>query len=301
MNGRALVTGSAGFVGQHLTRHLTELGYDVHGLDLRVNGDVRDYETVHTAVETVEPDVIFHLAAMAYVPESTTAPYRALDVNVGGTLNVLEAVRNTGSQARVLISGTSEEYGYEHPVINEETSTRPTTPYGVTKLAASLLGLTYARTHGLDVVVTRAFNHTGPGHSPRYAVPSFAKRVAEVEAGLRRVVHHGDLTATRSYTDVRDVVRAYAAAVHLPSGVYNVCAGTKESVVPVGAVLGKLRGLARVEIPCEQSSRLTRPGPASGIFPHAWPSKLRDLTGWTAEITLDRTLQDTLDYWRERV
>jgi len=300
VRGRALITGSAGFVGGYLTTHLNELGYDVHGLDLRVNGDVRDYETVHTAVETVEPDVIFHLAAMAYVPESTTAPYRALDVNVGGTLNVLEAVRNTGSQARVLISGTSEEYGYDHVVVNEDTPTRPTTAYGVTKLAAGLLGLTYARDYGLDVVVTRAFNHTGPGHSPRYAVPSFAKRVAEVEAGLRSVVYHGNLETVRSYTDVRDVVRAYAAAVHLPGGVYNVCSGDKTSVLPVGAVLGKLCALAKTEIPCEQSTRLTRSSGASR-FPHAWPTKLHELTGWVAEIPLEKTLQDTLDYWRERV
>lgn len=298
-----LVTGSDGFVGRHLVELLKKRGDVISFFDLGRGHDVRSYEQLRRAVETAEPDRIFHLAAQAYVPESSTDTRRGFAVNVGGTLNLLEAVRHTGSRARVLLAGTSEEYGYDRDdeVLTEESPTWPTTPYGVTKLAAGHLGLAYSRQYGLDVVVTRAWNHTGPGHAPTYAVSSFARKVALVLAGRADRVTHGNLEAVRSYADVRDVVRAYVEAVELPSGVYNVAGDTPP--VAMHHVLDTLVRVAGVEIETSLDPTLYRPGMSRGEarFPRPSHELLTRLTGWRPEYTLEQTLRDTLDYWRELV
>lgn len=313
---RTLVTGHTGFVGAHLLRELrgrSRFG-ELHGLsrnsdnalpdnlDAAWDGDVRNYERVRQVVDRVRPDRIIHLAAQAYVPEGTTNPRRAFDVNVGGALNVLEAVRQTGSRARVLLAGTCAEYGYEYDadVLTEDATPRPTTPYGVSKLAAGHLGLAYATLYGVNVVVTRAWNHTGPGHGEVYAVPSFARQVAEVTHGLREEVLHGNLDAVRSYLDVRDVVRAYALAVDLPTGVYNVCA---ERVTTMREVLDILCAVAGCDPPRTVDPALYRPGMQRGAGSTPRPShdKLTAATGWQPTLSLERTLGDTYDYWHAEV
>lgn len=291
---RALITGDAGFVGKYLTWHLESTGHIVRGIDVRDGtGDVRDYEDVRTTIEDFDPDYIYHLAALSYVPESTTDPRRAVDVTVTGTLNVLEAVRHLASHARVLITGTSEEYGYRHASIDETTPTWPTTPYGATKLAAGQLGLTYAQLYDIPVVVTRAFNHTGPGHPARFAVPSFAKRIAEVERGVRDKVLHGNLSASRNYTDVRDVVSAYVKVIDQPWGVYNVCSAR---TVTLQWILDELLSNVTGDVPTAVDARFYRPTNVG--FPHVSAGKLQIATGWHTEITLEQTLKDTLNYWR---
>lgn len=312
----ALVTGACGFAGQHLVETLRLAGHEVHGfsrpradpdmvrsLFRNHHGDIRRYEDVRLVIERVEPEMIFHLAAQAYVPESGSDPRRGVDVNTVGTLNLLEAVRHTGNRARLLLAGTSEEYGYDHApraLITEDTPCRPTTVYGVSKLAAGQLGLVYARQYGIPVVVTRAWNHTGPGQPAVYAVASFAKRVAEVEAGRRDAVAHGNLDAVRSYLDVRDVVRAYSLAIGQESGVYNVCGGPG-SVVCLGDVLDTLIGLTGVSVKTAVDEALYRPGMTRGAedFPVPDCAKLRAVTAWQPEYTLHRTLKDTLDHFRE--
>src|SRR5262245_25557815 len=214
-----LVTGSQGFVGTYLREALSNRDCDIWDFDLKFGQDIREYEQIREAVDTTDPDYIYHLAAQPYVPESTSDIRRGYNVNVLGTLNLLEAVRHTGCNARILISGTTEEYGYDgHAFVTEDTVPAPTTPYGASKLAAGNLGLVYARLYGIPVVVTRACNHTGPRHSRSYAVPSFAKRVAEVEVGRIPSVRHGNLGSRRYYLDVRDVVEAYLKAIELDPG-----------------------------------------------------------------------------------
>lgn len=292
----SLITGAAGFVGHYLTAHLLDNGHDVYGFDLRLGQDIRDYEQVRTAIEQHQPDYVFHLAAQAYVPEGTSDPRRAIDVNVVGTLNLLEAVRHTGSSARILLAGTSEEYGYAgHDTLTEDSACRPTTPYGVSKLAAGQLGLVYHRLYGIPVVVTRAFNHTGPGHPPTFAIPSFARRVAQVEAGRADAVRHGNLDAVRNYLDVRDVVEAYRVAIQAEPGVYNVCS---DRTVSMRWVLDTLIGLTGRTIPTEVDDGLYRAGSAQ--FPTPTASKLAAL-GWKCEYALEQTLADVLDYWREHL
>lgn len=291
----ALVTGHRGFVGGYLTEALTAAGHTVHGFDLRDEQDIRDYEQIRLRVEEINPDLIFHLAAQPYVPETMTDVRRGFAINVNGTLNLLEAVRHTGCHARIHISGTSEEYGYrghgDLPV-TETSPCLPTTPYGISKLAAGHLGLVYAATYGMNVVVTRAWNHVGPGQSHRYAVSAFARRVAEVKAGVRDRVVHGNLSAVRNYTDVRDIVAAYLLAVGLDSGVYNLCS---DWTVSMQVVMDELVAHAGCEVKTDLDDALYRP--ATNEFPVPSSVKFRDLTGWSPTRDLTATLGEMLTYW----
>lgn len=295
---RALVTGGSGFVGEYLLEALEKEGTDTANFDMRhaLQADIRNYESLRAAIDVFRPDYIFNLAAQAYVPESTLDPHRGIDVNVEGTLNLLEAVRSTGSQARILLAGTSEEYGYEQDgPITEESPTFPTTVYGVSKLSAGHLGLVYARQYGMNVVVTRTTNHTGPGHPPIYAIPSFAKRVADVEAGRIPAVVHGNLEAIRNYLDVRDVVKAYRLAIDLPSGTYNI---SSPFTVSMQWVLDTLCQLTGKNIPRESQESLYRAG--NTHFPEISSAKLSEATGWKPEHDINETLENVLNYWREQ-
>ncbi|WP_213451572.1 GDP-mannose 4,6-dehydratase [Rhizomonospora bruguierae] len=293
----ALITGGAGFVGGYLREHLRAQGWETASFDLRDGHDVRSYEQVRFAVDALQPDYVFHLAAQAYVAESGMDPERTLAVNVTGTHNLLLALRNTGCRARVLLAGTSEEYGYEHqpgPEVTEDSPTRPTTAYGTSKLAATHLGLVYAQAYGMPIVVTRAFNHTGPGRPPQYADSAFARRVVAVERGQAAVVAHGNLEAVRNYTDVRDIVRAYRLAIDLPSGIYNLCS---DYTVPMAWILNTLLGAAEGTVPTRQDDALWRPS-GSAVFHPPSAVRFHALTGWKPQIPLEQTLAEVLDYWR---
>jgi len=295
-----LVTGGSGFVGTHLIQQLLNQGYEVTNFDTAQGDDIRDYEQIRECVYYSQPDLIFHLAAQAFVPETTTAPHRGFEVNTLGTLNLLEAVRHTGSRARVHLAGTSAEYGYEAPgEITELTLATPDTPYGVSKLAATHLGLNYAKQYKIPVVVTRAFNHTGPGHQGNYAIPSFCKRVVEVELGRADHILHGDLSAMRNYTDVRDMVRAYIMAIELESGIYNICS---PNTVRMHDILQTIAMLANVKVPLKSDEGLYRDGYTTGPEQLPTPNcaKFMAASGWKPAITLKDTLLDTLNYWREK-
>jgi GDP-4-dehydro-6-deoxy-D-mannose reductase len=294
-----LVTGDAGFAGTHLCRALRQAGHEVSGFDARAGDDVRDYEAVRAAVEDSEPDRVYHLAAAAWPGESMADPGRVMDVNTGGTLNLLQALRATGSEARVLLAGTSEEYGYEWPAgttLTEDSPARPTTPYGVSKLAATHLGMVYARRWGLPVVVTRAFNHTGHGRQAVNAESAFARRIVAAERGQASHVAHGDLSARRNFSHVLDVIAAYQVAIEQPPGIYNVAS---PGSVSLGDVMGLLLSLSAVPgIPLKQDPRFPRTDqPAE--FPAVDAGKLA-AAGWAPEHTLEEALADVLDYWRSR-
>ena len=296
---RCLVTGSAGFVGNHLQAALEADGHLVAGFDLRHGLDIRDYEQVRTAVEAFEPDRVFHLAAAAWPGESLTDPQRHLDVNATGTLNLLRAVRAAGSDARVLLAGTSEEYGYEGwpdgYVITEDSPCRPTTPYGASKLAATSMGMVFARRHGLRVVATRAWNHTGPGRQAVNAESAFARRIVAVERGQADHVPHGGLSSMRNFSDVRDVIAAYRIAVEQPPGIWNVCS---RETCSLRVIMGMLVDMSSVP----GAALKEAPGlgtPDRGAFPAVSADKLR-AAGWGPRIPLEVTLRDLLEYWRSR-
>lgn len=291
---KAIVTGDTGHVGGHLVRHLTERGWDVKGFSLRAGQDIQDYEQIRNTLDIERPDVIFHLAAQAYVPESFANPQRTFEVNTVGSMNILEAVRQLGLKTKIHLAGTSEEYGNGVP--REDAMLEPKSPYAISKAAMDHAGQLYAKSYNMEVIVTRAFNHTGPDRGEQYAESSFAKQVAEVEIGKRDVVEHGNLESVRNYTDVRDIVRAYELAVDLDSGVYNICSSQNVTMQEVMDTLIKISGR---DIKTKVNPALYRPYDFSFQKPRC--DTFRDLTGWQPEIKLEQTLTDLLNYWREKV
>ena len=295
---KAFITGNDGLAGRVLSRSLSDDGWDIDGIDIRAGGDVRDYETVRAAFDW-EPDAVFHLAAVAQPGEALSDPRRTMDINVTGALNVLEAARHTRSGARIVLAGSSEEYGYEGrpecEVLTEDSVCHPSSAYGASKLAATSLGMAYARRYGLHVIAMRPWNHTGPGRPAAYAESAFARRVVAVERGEADCVTHGDLSASRDFTDVRDMVRAYRlAAEKCGPGIYNACSGRVVTMRDVLNILAA-QSQAPAVIFKEDPSLGHR---VQGPFPLPSCLKLRDATGWQAEIPLEETLGGLLNYWR---
>lgn len=284
-----MITGINGFVG----KHLSELTGDTLGYDLKDGNDLRDFENLRNFLDIHRPDYIYHLAAQAFVPESFSNPQRAFEVNTIGSLNLLEAVRQLGIKTKILLAGTSEEYGASKN--NEDDLPEPDSPYAISKLAMDYLGRWYAKTYGMNVVVTRAFNHTGAGRGEMYAESAFAKQIAEIEGGTRDSLTHGTLESVRNFTDVRDVVKAYTLAIELPSDVYNICSDQNLRMLEV---LQTLTGLSTKKIYLDEDPSLIRPADFSFKVPSC--KKFTNLTGWKPEIPIEQTLADLLDYWRKR-
>lgn len=296
---KVLVTGNVGFVGKYLCKLLQDEGHEVYGFDIKNGGDIRDYEAVRTTIDDIRPQMIFHLAAQAYVPESFLDPWRAIDTNVTGSLNIFEAVRRLGIKTRIMVVGTSEEYGDSadsKPPITELTKAEPLSPYAISKLAMDHLALLYAKSYNLHIVVTRAFNHTGPGRGEMYAESAFAKQIVEIEHGLRDVLEHGNLDSVRNYTDVRDIVRAYRLAIDLPPDVYNICSDTN---VTINLILEALCSLSGKDIRTKLDTNLLRPADFSFKEPSC--AKFTKLTGWKPKISLIKSLEDILVDWRRKL
>jgi GDP-4-dehydro-6-deoxy-D-mannose reductase len=283
---RVLVTGPDGFVGRHLR---TELGEAFVPFD----GNVLDADAVGAAVRDTQPSAVVHLAAESSVAASWEDTFRAWRVNVDGAVNMLEAVRREQPQARVLYPSTGEVYGnagrFPTP---EDEPVAPISPYAVTKAAAELA----CALPGTDVVVARAFNHEGPGRDDRFAVGSWTRQIARLEAEGGGTLLVGDLSAERDLTDVRDVCRAYRLLLDpsVPAGTYNVASGHS---VPMQRVVELLVELARGPVQVERDESRLRPADIARLCGD--PSKLTAATGWRPEIPLEQTLADTLAAARE--
>jgi GDP-4-dehydro-6-deoxy-D-mannose reductase len=290
----ALVTGAAGFAGPHLLPLL-----DDAAAPRREELDLLDAAAVAAYVRELQPRAVFHLAAQASVSRSWKDPGETLRQNLDMALNVLEAVRREAPSAAILLVGSGEIYGApERLPVTEDAPLRPQNPYAVSKAACDLLGRQYADAHGLRVVRTRTFNHAGPGQSEEYVVGTLTRQVAEAELAeaSEAVLRVGNVDAARDFTDVRDVMRAYAAAIELPADAYNVCSGES---VSVGSLVEQLGRVASVPVRAEVDPDRVRAHDVPEI--RGSSDRLREATGWAPEIPLERTLADALAAWRERL
>ena len=314
---KALITGVGGFVGSHLASYLVEkAGLDVWGLDLvegraaalrpritlHVGNVLMDLAALKDLFAAAQPDLVFHLAAQAFVPSSWKDPWATLENNIRGQLNVLLAAIAMEKPPRILVVGSADEYGIVLPEelpISETNPLRPNSPYAVSKVAQDMLGYQYYASHKLPVVRVRPFNHIGPGQSAAFVTADFAKQIAEVEAGLREpVMRVGNLGARRDFSDVRDIIHGYYLALSEgePGEVYNLGA---ERSYSIRQVLDGLLALSETRVAVEQDPKRLRPSDVPEILADC--TRFRSRTGWRAEIPLERSLEDILNYWRSRI
>lgn len=304
--GIPLVTGATGFAGSHLLDHLLESeprvaawgspsGQAAARVDDRVRWsflDVTDTARVTEALAELRPAVVYHCAGVADVHGSWAESARTLRVNVLGTHAMLEALRRADLQIPILVAGSALVYRPSPDALTEDSPLGPVNPYGVSKLAQEMV----AAASGGRVLLTRPFNHAGPRQSDGYVTSSFARQIAEAEAGLREpVLRVGNLDARRDITDVRDTVRAYRLVVEsgVPRRPYNVCQGV---AYRVRDLLDTLVGQSRVPIRVEVDPARLRPSDNPVLLGSA--ERIRADTGWQPEISIDQTLVDLLEYWR---
>ena len=313
-----LITGITGFVGSYMAEHALAQGVQVFGsirwrsktdnIDhLRskitlIDSDLRDLSSVRALLEAATPTHVIHLAAQSFVHASWRSPAETLSTNILGQVNLLEGLRGLKMSPRFLVVGSSEEYGLveeDELPIKETNPLRPLSPYAVSKVGQDLMGYQYWKSYGLPIVRSRAFNHEGPRRGDVFLTSNVARQVAEIAPGLRDpVIHVGDLTPRRDYSDVRDIVRGYWALLERgePGEVYNLCSGRSWAI---RQVLDLLLEQARVKsIRVETDPARLRPSDVPVL--EGDPSKIEKATGWKVEIPFERTLKDLLAYWRQR-
>lgn len=317
---KVLITGITGMVGSHLADYILDHhpAVEVHGLirwrspldnirriESRValhRGELRDLNSLILVLRKVRPDRIFHLAAQSYVTVSFDAPADTIHTNVIGTVNLLDAVRITEFDPKIHVCSSSEVYGQvteaEVP-IPETNPFRPASPYAVSKTGEDMIALQYFLSYGIKTIRTRMFTHTGPRRGDVFAESSFAKQIAEIEAGARsNPVRVGNLKSVRTVADVRDAVRAYWVLLEKcpPGEVYNI-GGSR--TMTIGDILEALKGMARCRIEHVVDPSLLRPSDVTLQIPDT--SKFQQATGWKPEISVEKTLHDLLAYHRNRV
>lgn len=294
---RILVSGSRGFVGTRLIPALEAAGHRVTGFDVD-SVDVSDASMVRDVIRKATPDAVVHLAAVAFVPDATRDPDLAHRVNVQGTQNVIEALERDAPEARLLLVGSSEQYAAVEPGAPALTEVAPLAPQGAyaeTKAAAERLGLEAAG-RGLDVVMIRAFNHTGPGQAPLFVAPDFARQIALIEAGNPPIMRVGNLDSVRDFLHVDDVVDAYLRLLDraVPADTYNIASGAGTRI---GNLLESLARLAGVTPEIERDEKRWRPADARV----GDSERLKRATGWQPSRSLEELLTELLAYWRRQI
>ena len=310
---KALVIGAAGFVGRYLVSHL----HDDKGMDVVVTKlpgeslvpmpakvldlNILEKESIIEILFEERPDEIYHLAAISSVSVAWKNPQLTIDVNVKGAVNLLEALRELFYKPRVVIVGSGEEYGHIKPgstPIKEDTLLDPGNIYAATKAAQNMLGRIYADAYDLELIMVRAFNHIGPGQLPIFVVSDFCKQVVDIELGKKEpVMYVGNLSAKRDFTDVRDVVRAYAALAEkgIKGETYNVGSGHAHEI---REILDLIISRSNADIRVETDPAKIRPVDVPII--EADISKIREATGWEPQIPLEQTIDETLADWRRK-
>lgn len=314
---RALVTGIAGFAGSHLAEHLLGCNMEVAGIvrpgtppdnighllaDLTlIPCDLNDPQTVERAVAMWRPDLIFHLAAQSSVQLSWSSPVETIIGNAAGQIHLLDAVYRHCPYSRVLIAGSSEEYGMlqaDAIPVQENHPLQPLSPYAISKVVQDMVGYQYFRTYGLHIVRMRPFHHTGPRRGTGFVTSDFAKQIADIEKGKQpALLRVGNLDAVRDFTDVRDVVRGYVLALEkgAPGEVYNIASGQG---CAIRRMLEMLLDMTDIPIQVMQDPSRIRPADIPVVIGDY--SKLHRQTGWQPEIPFERTLADLLQEFRSK-
>ena len=315
-----LITGITGFAGSHLADYILENHPDaqVYGMvrwrsrmenivhiEDRIHlieGDLKDMASLKRCLAKAQPDRIFHLAAQSFVPTSWNCPAETFAINAVGQINLFEAVLSLGISPKIQIAGSSEEYGLvnSNEVPMKETNPlRPLSPYAVSKVAQDLLGWQYFKSYGMKIVRTRGFNHTGPRRGNVFICSNFAKQIVEIEKKKRKpIMHVGNLEAKRDFTDVRDMVFAYWLSLEKGElgEVYNLGRGKTYSIQEI---LDMLLAISGAVVKIEVDRDRLRPSDVPVLLSDS--SKFKKLTGWEPQIPFNQSLQDLLEYWRERV
>ncbi len=315
---KAFITGINGFVGTHLLRFLLKKRWAVEGTifgEINLDTvreligkhkaylcDIRKKTSIERALKKAAPDVVFHLAAQSYVPLSWKNPELTFDVNVSGSIHLFDLIVRYFPEALLIAISTGDLYdlsAVSKKCTDEDTSIRPKNPYALSKLTVDLLAKQYYIASGLRVIRLRPFNHIGPGQDERFVASSFAKQIAEIEKKKRPpIIKVGNLDVKRDFTDVRDVVRAYwLAAKRCEIGqCYNVCSQKAHSI---RYILRYLLKQPKMKIAVQKDESKYRPDEIKSIC--GKNSRFRKATGWKPKITIEETLSDMLQYWRNKV
>lgn len=317
---RVLITGITGFAGSHLADYILENHPDAEVFGLKrwrsrmenvlhiqnrvkfFEADLKDIVSLKKCLAQIKPDRIFHLAAQSFVLASWTCPVETFAINAIGQINLFEAILGLSLSPKIHIAGTSEEYGLVYPdeiPMKETNPLRPLSPYAVSKVAQDLMGYQYYKSYGLKIVRTRGFNHTGPRRGEVFVSSNFARQIAEIERKKKEpVIYVGNLEAKRDFTDVRDVVRGYWLCLEKgeEGEVYNVGTGKSYSMKEL---LDMLLSLSSVEVKIEVDPQRLRPSDVPILLSDC--TKVTEKTGWKPKIPFKKTLEDLLNYWRERV
>ena len=325
MKKRAFITGITGMVGSHLTDFLIEnTDWEVYGFlrwDDRLDniehlfpiagsrvsliyGDLNDLSSLISAIDKSSPDYVFHLAAQSYPKTSFDAPLETLETNILGTAKLLDAIRVLKKDPVVHVCASSEVFGRvpkEFLPIHEEVTFHPASPYAISKVGTDLIGRFYAEAYGMKVITTRMFTHTGPRRGDVFAESTFAKQIAMIEEGMQEpIIKVGNLDSLRTWADVRDAVKAYYMLVTenpIPGEYYNIGGDFSCSVRDMLEFLISQSTMKNIKVEVEKE-RL-RPIDADLQVPDT--SKFKKHTGWTPEISFEKTMIDLLNFWRERI
>jgi GDP-4-dehydro-6-deoxy-D-mannose reductase len=309
---KCLITGCGGLIGSHLAEFLLETGMSVYGTvhqDSRnidhlkdrltiIKCDMLDKNGVESTVSDIKPDYVFHLAAQSLPRESWVDPEKTFRVNILGTLNLLESLRKLAIDSVIEVSGSSAEYGHineDKLPIKETDKLQPSSPYGISKLAEDMLARLYWKTYGMKIIRILPFFVIGPRKTSD-ACSDFARGIAEIEVGKRDALSVGNVETVRDIVDVKDAVRAMWLLIEkgTPGEVYNICSGKGYKIK---YILDKLISLSSRPIKVRPNPDLVRPSDDPIIIGDN--SKLYSL-GWTPQISLENSLSDILNYWREK-
>ncbi len=308
---KVFITGINGFVGKHLVEQypddkiygLVKSGtQDLESKKIKTfKGDILDGDGIRDIISQTKPDIIFHLAALTSPAQSLKSPVETINNNIRGQLNILEAVRTLDLiDTKVLVVSSAEIYGNveeKYLPISEDVPFSPNTPYAVSKITQDFLGYQYFKSYGIKTIRVRPFNHIGPGQAPVFVVSAFAKQIAMIEKGQQeKIMKVGNLEPKKDFTDVRDVVRAYKLLMEKGEfgEVYNIGSGKSYKI---SEILELLLSFSKEKIDVQRDESLVRKVEVPEI--RCDFSKIKNATGWTPLIPIEKSLKDTLDYWRD--